>query len=71
MSTEHDEIMKALKRIQDSADSAASYASEDRTPLEIRDLLDDVKADLRETLKRLDNIEHHMGIVPHDELEDE
>lgn len=71
MSTEHEQIMKALAKVQDAADSAASYASEEKVPLEIRDALDYLCQEMQETLKRLDNIERHMGIVPHEELEDD
>ena len=70
MADEHEEVMKALAAVQDSADSAAAFASEEKVPLEIRDALDDLRSDMHEALKRLDNIERHMGIVPPDELED-
>ena len=68
MSAEHDEIMGALKAVQDSADTAAINASEEKFPLEMRDLLDGLSNDMREALKRLDNIESHMGIVPSEDL---
>ena len=71
MSDQHEEILKAIAEVQESADSAASYASEERVPLEVLNRFDDLSRDLREALKRLDNIERHMGIVPPEELEDE
>ncbi|HRV59326.1 MAG TPA: hypothetical protein P5138_01730 [Solirubrobacterales bacterium] len=71
MSAEHDEIMRALKAIQDSAEMAAANSGEDPMTSEMRNAFGDLRAGLDEALKRLDNIENHLGIVPNDELEDE
>lgn len=71
MGTEHDEIMQALNRISDSAEMAAANSGEDPMNSEMRNAFRDLQVGVDEALKRLDNIENHLGIVPNDELEDE